>query len=324
MSLKKAIESVRKNNSFLITSHVNLEGDALGSQLAFCRLVRALGKEGVIVNEDHPLPGDYSFLPGFSEIRTFGKGCEKIEFDCLVTLDCSDLQRTGEVYRLNTRGKPVLNIDHHVSNGYFGTVNWVEPGSSSASEMVYKLYKKMGVPIDKDAALQLYTGMMTDTGSFRYSNTGSATHRAVADLLRYKIDIPGVYKQVYEDAPYNDMRLVAKILATIKREAKGKVAWFAVKKNMLRAHKIMSFDLSENILSFGRSIKGVEVCALFKENLGVKDEIRINLRSQGNVDVNKIAAAFGGGGHKSASGATIHGKLDAVRKAVLRKIVKSL
>jgi phosphoesterase RecJ-like protein len=201
----------------------------------------------------------------------------------------------------------------------FGDVNWIDPRASSCSEMIYRLHDALGLLMDRDTAVLLYTGILTDTGSFRYTNTTCFTHKVVSELLKFNLDIPKIYKSIYEDIPFEDMKLLARILPAVRREANGKVIWFQIKHNMLR-NKKLSFDLSEHILAFGRAIKGAEVVALFKENLGVKNEIRINLRSQGKVDVNKIAQFFGGGGHKTASGATVHGKIDAVRKRVLAKI----
>ncbi|MBU1727208.1 MAG: bifunctional oligoribonuclease/PAP phosphatase NrnA [Candidatus Omnitrophica bacterium] len=322
MSLRKAAECVKKYKSFLITAHTNLEGDALGSELALCRLLKKLGKEAFVMNEDD-IPYGYDFLPDTQNIRRYKPNIRNVKFDCFVAVDCSDLKRTGEVFRINKEKKPVLNIDHHISNEYFGDVNWVEPYMSSASEMIFRLYKKMRVPFDKEAALLLYVGILTDTGSFRYSNTSSSTHSATAELMKYGIDVVGVYRKLNENIPYEDIRLLAKILPEMRREEKGKIVWFQIPHNLLR-NKKLSFDLSEHILTFARSVKDVEVCAIFKENMGVRNEIRVNFRSQGKVDVNRIAQHFGGGGHKTASGATIHGEIDLIRRKVLAKIKESL
>jgi len=320
--LKKVVACIKRYKNFLITSHTNLEGDALGSELAFYRMLKKLGKGAVIINEDD-LPYGYGFLPGKNSIKKFKKGMKKARFDCFVTLDCSDLKRTGEVYRMNIDNKPVLNIDHHISNGRFGDINWVEPHASSCSEMIYKLYKKLRLPLDRDTALLLYVGILTDTGSFHYPNTASFTHKAVSELLRYNLDIPQIYKNIYENVPLEDIKLLSRILPHMRISAGGKLAWFQIKRNMLKKGRL-SFDLTENLLGFVRTIKDVEVAVLFKENLGVKDEIRVNLRSQGKIDVNKIASFFGGGGHKTASGATVRGKIDQVRRKVLAKIEEAL
>lgn len=324
MSLKKAVDCIKRNKKFLITSHTNLEGDALGSELAFYNLVKKLGKSAVVINEDN-LPYGYDFIPQKDKLIKYKDSLKGIKFDCFVVLDASDLTRTGEVYRLNLKApKTVLNIDHHISNRWFGDINWVESTAASCSEMIYKLYKALRVPFDKDTALLLYTGIVTDTGSFRYSNTTSTTHKAVSELLKFKLNIPQIYKSVYENIPFEDMQLLSRILPAMKPEAGGRIIWFQIKQEMLR-NKKLCFDLSEQILTFGRAIKGAEVVALFKENLGAKNEIRINLRSQGKVDVNKIAQLFGGGGHKTASGATVKGStIDQVRRRVLAKIKENL
>lgn len=322
MSLKEVVAGIKRNKRFLVTTHTNPEGDALGAELAFYRLLKRLGKTATVVNEDD-VPYEYNFLPAVKIIKKFKKEQKKIRFDCFVALDCSDLKRTGEVYRINTEHKLILNIDHHISNDKFGDVNWVEPNASSCSEMVFKLYKKLHVPLDKDTSLFLYTGIFTDTGSFRYSNTTSFTHKVVAELLRYNFNTPQIYRNVYENIPFAGMKLLSKILLRIKRQAQGRIIWFQIGRNILRSKKV-SFDLSEHILSFGRAVKDAEVVVLFKENLGVRNEVRLNLRSQGRVDVNKIAQFFGGGGHKTASGATVKGSIDEVRRKVLAKIKESI
>jgi phosphoesterase RecJ-like protein len=322
MSLKKVVACIKNHKNFLITSHTNLEGDALGSELAFYNLLKKLGKAATVINEDN-LSYGYDFFPLKDKLMKYKDNLKNIVFDCFVVLDCSDLTRTGEVYRLNSGQKPVLNIDHHISNQEFGNINWIEPHASSCSEMIYKLYKALRVPLDKNAAVLLYAGMLTDTGSFRYSNTSSFTHQVVSELLKFNLDIAQIYKSTYENIPFEDMKLLARILPGIRQEAKGRVIWFQIKQNMLK-NKKSSFDLSEHILSFGRAIKDAQVVVLFKENLGVENEIRVNFRSQGKVDVNKIASFFGGGGHKTASGATVKGSIDQVRRKVLAKIKESL
>lgn len=323
MSLTKIISQIKKKNSFLISSHVNLEGDALGSELAFYRLVKALGKDAVVVNEDE-LPYGYDYLPEVNNIIKYRDNMKTIEFDCFAALDCSDLKRTGEVYRLNSEGKTIINIDHHISNVKFGTVNWVDPGASCASEMVYELYKKLGVKIDRESAMLLYTGILADTGSFRYANTTSRTHKIVAELLKFDLNVSEIYRNVFGNVPFADMKLIAGILNDIRRQHQGKLVWFEVRARVLKKYNKIVADLTDHVLGFGRAIKDVEVVVLFKENLGVNKEVRINFRSQGKVDVNQIAGFFGGGGHKAASGCTVRGNIEDVRKKVLRKIEQAL
>ncbi|MDD5506369.1 MAG: bifunctional oligoribonuclease/PAP phosphatase NrnA [Candidatus Omnitrophica bacterium] len=322
MGLKKICASIKKFNNFLITAHTNLEGDALGAELSFYALIKKLGKQGVILNQD-AIPYGYDFLPGVRKIRKLGRNSSRIKFDCLVVLDCADLKRTGDIYRLNKQNKPVLNIDHHISNQGFGDVHWVEAHASSCSEMIYRIYRQMRLPIGRPEAVCLYTGIMTDTGSFRYSNTTSFTHQAVAELLKFNINVPLIYRYVYENLALDETKLLIKLLPRINFSAQGKVAYFKLKRNMLKDGAI-SMDLGDQLLSFGRSIKGVEVVVLFKESPAAKNQVRINLRSHGKVDVNKIAALFGGGGHKTASGCTMHGEINRVIKRLLASIQRVL
>ena len=315
MSLGKICAGIKKYNNFLIASHTHPEGDALGAQLGFYNLIRELGKRATIVSQD-ALPYGYDFLPKNKLIRRLSKASKGIDFDCLVILDCADLKRTGEVYKLNIKNKPVLNIDHHISNKFFGDINWVEPLASSCSEMIYKLYKQLHLRLNKETALVLYTGIMTDTGSFRYSNTSSFTHQAAAQLLESGINVAGVYRSTYENIPISDVKSLLKLLASIQFCAQGKIAWFKMDKDVIRSRK-PCVDLADLALSFGRAIKAVEVVLLFKGDLK-KCEVRVNLRSQGRVDVNKIAVLFGGGGHKTAAGCTVHGKMNKVISKVLQ------
>lgn len=322
MGLNKICQAIKKYDNFLITVHTNPEGDAIGAQLGFYNLIKKLGKNGIIINEDK-LPYGYDFLPGTKLIRKLDKKSKYINFDCFVALDCADLKRTGDVYKLNKNNKPILNIDHHISNRFFGNLNWVDAHASSCSEMVYKIFKKLRLPIDKEAALALYTGIMTDTGSFRYSNTSSFTFKVAAELLKSGINVASVYRATYENIPSTDVKLLLKLLPRIKFYSQGRIAVFILNRNLFGAKK-PSMDLGDLALSFGRSIKRVEVVLLFKENLGKKNEVRVNLRSQGKVDVNKIAASVGGGGHKTAAGCTLSGKINEISKNIISKIQKAL
>ena len=322
LSLKKVVAAIRKYKRFLISSHTSPEGDALGSELAFYYLLKRLGKQAIIINDD-PLPQECNFFPARDKVRLYKPGLRNINSDCMVILDCSDLSRIGRVQDLRKDNLPLINIDHHISNSRFGTLNLVDAQASSASEIIFKLYKEMRVPFDEDSALLLYAGILTDTGSFRYSNTTAFTHQAAAELLHFNIDANQVYRNMYENIPFTDIQLLNKALAHIHRTAGGRIAWVEVPAKLLR-RKGVSIDFSDHILSFIRSIKDTQVAALFKENLGGKREIRFNLRSNGLINVNKIAQAFGGGGHKTASGCTICGNLADVRRKVIAKIRQNL
>ena len=321
MGVREVLGCIKRNKNFLITTHRNPEGDALGSELAMSKLLRSMGKRVVVANEDE-VPYEYKFLPAVNTIRRFKEKLGKVHFDCSIILDCSDLKRCGDMCSVNLVNKPIINIDHHISNDYFGDINWVNPNASACSEMIHRLYEELGVCVDKQAALLLYTGIMTDTGSFRYSNTTELTHHVAACLVSKGIDVSGIYNRIYGNIPFQDARLLLRILPSMKLMHQGKIAWFEIRRILFKNRK-PAFDLTENILSFGRSIKDVEVVVLFREYLDTKNRVRVNLRSQGKIDVNKIARFFGGGGHKTASGCTISGRIDRVRDTVLKRIRRS-
>ena len=321
MSIKKIIDCIKTKKVFLITAHQNLEGDALGSEIAFYNLLKKLGKSAIMVNQD-PTPKEYTWLPGSRFIKRYRHNM-KLKFDALVMLDCSDKFRCGRVADLAISGQPIVNIDHHISNEKFGDINWVLPNASSVSEMVYRIYKIMHIRIDADTAKALYVGILTDTGSFHYINTSSFTHQAAAELLKFNLDISKIYQNIYESISFSDIELLPRILLTLERHASGKIIIFKIKQKLLKGRRIY-FDLTENVLKFGRLIRGSQVCVLFKEEPDRKGQIRVNLRSKGLVDVNRIAQSFGGGGHKTASGCTVSGSLQTVKRNVIKKIKEQL
>lgn len=324
MAIKETIEAIKKNKSFLITSHVNLEGDSLGSQLAMKELLIGMDKSAYILDSD-PVPGHYKFLPGADRISNdFNKIAD---FDAAIVLDCPTLKRAGKTSKaIKEKAKPVINIDHHISNEEFGDINWIDPRASSAGEMVYKLYKEIGINLTKEVALSLYIAILTDTGSFNYDNTSSVTHEIAGELLGYGLDPALVSESVYERRSVEDIRLLTLVLDTLKINKDGTVAYMEVTRKML---KETSADMakSEGLINYARSIDKVRVAVLFKEDPKEKDKINVSFRSKGNgeiIDVNKIASVFGGGGHTKASGCIVFGSLEEVKKKVLAEVDKAL
>lgn len=317
MSLKKVIQAIEKNNRFLISTHINPECDAIGSELSFKGLLDRLGKTSFIINEQDP-PRECKFLPGLNAIKGLGR---IRDFDILVVLDCSNLSRIGKVSRLINKDKFIINIDHHISNSNFADINWVDPKSSSVCEMVYRLYKKLKIKFDKNAALSMYAGILTDTGCFRYSNTTAFTHRVAADLLENKISVNKVYRLIYASFSFDEIKFLGREISKFNIDNKGKIIWLTINRVALKKNKI-SMDLTDNILHFARAVKGVEVVLLFKEM--DSNQIRVNLRSNGSVDVNHLAKIFGGGGHRTASGFTVKGDIHSVENQVLREVRKYL
>lgn len=327
---KKIIEAIKKYKNFLITSHVGLEGDALGSELAFALLLKAINKNAFIVNEDS-VPKNYNFLTRLPDIKKRknlikplndfigGKSNKIIPFDVAFILDCSDFSRCGKVSGVIPKDIPLVAIDHHVTNLNFADINWVEPKASSAGEMIYKLYKDMGVAFNRSSALCLYTAMLTDTGSFKYSNTNWLTHAAVAELLKFEISANEVYQEIYESNSCSDISVLKEALDSFKIDKNCKIGWFKLTNDFSNTQS----DQTDNILDFARRIKDIEACFILKNSKN-RNEVRVNLRSRGKVDVSRVAHSFGGGGHKNASGCTVKGTIDKVEKLVLEKLRKAV
>jgi len=305
---KKLLGELRKKShkTYLVSAHIHLEGDALGSELAMARLLRALGKKVFVVNEDRA-PLEYEFLPGVGGIR---HQIKKLDYDAAVIVDCSDVSRIGKVASLIRDDKPLINIDHHISNTMFGDFNWVKPKASCASEMVYELYGALGVKIKKEDAILLYTGILADTGSFRYATTSAWTHEVVSKLMRHDIDVYQIHRRINESFSFKTIQLFGKIIASIETDMTGKIAWLVMRQHMVDIEPTLA-DQTDALIQFVRSLKGVEVALLFKE-VRKSREVRINLRSTGKADVNALARVFGGGGHRMASGATVRGSLKQV------------
>jgi len=305
---KKLLDALREkqNKVFLISAHISLEGDALGSELALASLLKRLGKQVIVLNQDEP-PVEYSFLPGLGSIR------HKIilpDYDVCILVDCSDISRIGKAAKALRKNRLLVNIDHHISNTMFGDVNWVKPNASCASEMVYELFKALNVRINKTEAICLYTGILADTGSFKYSTTSSFTHLVASELLKHHLDVYGIYRHLNESLDVRTMKALGKVIETLRIGKKGKLAWLVVKNGLIKKEPALAY-MTDDIIYFARAIKGVEVAFLFKE-IKAGREVRVNLRSRGKVDVNKLAGLFGGGGHKTASGCTLKGSLKDV------------
>lgn len=314
MNARTVKQAIKKFNKFLITSHINPEGDSIGSQVAMAALLKRLGKDSAILN-DSPVPHLLRFIKGTENVLK--EMPHDFNYQAVIILDSPDLTRIGRVSEYLKKDSVIINIDHHVSNINFGKFNWVEPELSSAGEMVYELFKAFKVKINPDEAMALYAAIMTDTGSFRYSNTSSRTHRIAAELIDIGVKPYEMHTKIYETGSVQDTNLLGEALQTMKLTDDGKIAWLWVTKEMLKKTKA-SLEGTEGIINFARSIDGVEIAILFRET-GTEDRIKVSFRSKGRVDVNKLAASFGGGGHPTASGCTVFGKIEEVEKKVLEK-----
>jgi phosphoesterase RecJ-like protein len=321
MSLKKIneiINLIRKNNKFLITSHVSPDGDNLGSVTALKLALEQMGKKAVIIIDD-TLPSSFSFLPDIDKIISYESDME-VDFDLCFILDCSDFKRIARVEEL-LADKTIINIDHHGDNPSFGDYNLLGDVAATA-ELVYQLISEIEeIKMDKEIATAIATGLITDTGSFRYSNTTAQTHQIMADLLTYNVNTAKICKEVFDTYSYASLKLKGKVLENLKVDDSGKVAWIEVSQDLLKDTGSTLED-ADGLVDYPRSLAGVEIGVLFKE---VEDgTVRVSLRSNYYFSVDKIAHQFGGGGHAKAAGCTINDTLIKAEDAVISTIKKEL
>ncbi|RKY42660.1 MAG: bifunctional oligoribonuclease/PAP phosphatase NrnA [Candidatus Makaraimicrobium thalassicum] len=316
----KVIEAFRNRDNFLITAHVNPEGDSIGSQLAVYYILKRLGKRAVMADHDD-VPENLKFLPGSESItREIPKD---FRLDTVIVLDCPVRDRIGRISDCIDERPFIVNIDHHVSNGFFGNVNWVDREASSVGEMIFHLAEKMGIEIEKDPATALYTAIITDTGMFNYDNTSKETHRAAGELIAAGVNPKAVHAEIFEKKSISEIRLLGRALTTLQLEEGGALAHMSLTRKMYSEEGVDRVSTDE-FINFPRSIKGVEVAVFFKEDGITREEINVSFRSSGRVNVNIVAAHFGGGGHALAAGCTLNCGLEEARDKVLGGIRKAL
>jgi phosphoesterase RecJ-like protein len=310
------IDAIRECRTFLISAHRSPDGDALGSQLALTLALEKMGKTVVAHNLD-PVPETYRFLPHADRIKS-GKPVSG-SFDAHIVVD-SDPPRSG-LFEGTYPAQVLINIDHHVTNPREWKLTWLDPSSAACGEMIYRLVRGLGVEIDRDIALCLYASIFTDTGSFRYSNTSSASMRIAAEMLDLGADPWLVTENVYESFAYRRLKLLGDALSGLGRSADGRVAWVVITDEMYRKYGASAED-TDNFVNFVRSIKGVEVAILFRQTKAA--QYKLSLRSKGRVDLTGLATSFGGGGHRNAAGGVLDGSLDEVRAKAVAEVERAV
>lgn len=318
--VKNILKMLRSGQSFLVLSHQNPEGDAIGSTLALSFALREMGKSVTMFNQDG-MPDTFLFLPGAEEVGTSIPA--EARFDAICMVDCGDPELLGSTFshwRRTREALPsIIVIDHHRTNKNFGNLNHVEPEASSAGEVIYRIIKKLPVEISPQIAAQIYTAIMCDTGSFRYSNTSARTFAAAGELVARGADPWSISQHVYENQPVRRLRLLACVLNTLEMSMHGKAASLTVLLDMYSKTGAKKED-TEEFVNYTRAIEGVEVGMLFREIEGGK--FRVSLRSRGTADVSQIAQEFGGGGHANAAGCTVEGTLEEAKRKVLDTLTR--
>lgn len=310
-----AIEKILESKNIFIASHVQPDGDNIGSILALGLALKKIGKKIYILKSDS-VPSDYLFLPNVDIIHDYD---DELEIDLLITLDSSDENRLGKNKVLLERAKFIINIDHHISNTNFGHINIVDSSAAATGELVYKIVKKMDISIDKDIGTCIYTAISSDTGSFMYDNTTSETHEIISELLSLGIDKSNININLYQNRSIERTMLFIKSLETLNLYFDNKVAVVKVTRNMLEDSGAKMED-TEGVVSFMREIAPVEIAILLKEFN--ENEIKVSMRSKRFVDVAAICDTFGGGGHIRAAGCTINFSMDYSEELILNEIKK--
>jgi bifunctional oligoribonuclease and PAP phosphatase NrnA len=300
---------LKERDSFLITTHVDPDGDGLGSQCALFLALRKMGKRVEAVNVS-PLPHRYRFLSYASSCRI---SSEFPKHDVCVTLDAGDLQRVREGVRRSEFGL-LVNIDHHATNTLFGDVNWVDPSACATGEMVYRLMKALPVALDRDILDGVYTSLVADTGRFQYSNTTAGVLRLAAEMVEAGADLKGVSQHLFASESEAALRVLRTGLNNLKLHAGGRIGSMTLSRKELESSGATEDD-TENLINFVRKVDTVVLSFFLKER--ADGRLKLSLRSKNGVDVSKIAYIFGGGGHPYAAGAVLKGPMDQAMKLVL-------
>ncbi len=320
----EAIKVIKKGKRFLVVSHVNPEGDAVGSLLGVALALRSLGKDAVAYLED-PIPALFKFLPGADTVVHSLDGAGS--FDATFAVDCGQKERLGKGFVELKEPGTIVNIDHHATNDNFGDVNIIEPGASAAGELAYDLVKAAGIEITTDIAVNLYVAIHTDTGSFRYSSATADAFTKAGDLVRHGAKPWDISSRVYENHPLKRYKLLGMVLSTIDvfdlGEADGavKVATLLVTRKMFDTAGADK-DVADGFVNYARGVEGVAVGLLFRET--GPDEYKVSMRSKGDIDVSAVAMSFGGGGHRNAAGFSVKGGIKDVKERVISALRQQL
>lgn len=303
---------IKKEDDFLITTHINHDGDSIASELALALTLKKLGKRFHIYNY-HPVPYRYKNFP-YIELAT----TEPPNFDYrfIFVLDCALLSRIGDI-DVDFDGKFLINIDHHISNERFGDINIIKPVSST-SEIIYEIIKDI-IEIDKDIATYIYMGISTDTGGFRYPNTTSHSLEVASSMVKLGADPGRIGELVWFSNPERRIKLLGEVLTTL--DVKNSIAFIHVTKRMMEKLGADEDD-TEEFVDFPLSIEKIKVAVFLKERDG--GIIKVSLRAKSGVDVDRIAKEFGGGGHRNASGFEVKGyDMEKIKKIIVEKICYS-
>jgi phosphoesterase RecJ-like protein len=299
-----ATKSLKNASQILVVSHVNPDGDAIGSTLAAGQIVQSLGVPVTLVNES-PVPEKLTILPGADQIQLPSHVSKR--FSVIIAVDAADISRIGECQQLFADDPVIINIDHHATNDHFGAINVIRADAAATVEILYDWVKQLDISISEELATVLYAGLLTDTGGFRYSNTSSSVLRIAADLLEAGAASYELADRLLESISVSYLEQLKNALGTIQIVLDGKVAYITSEE-----------DDNDGLVNFARNIEGVDVGILFRPR--DENHVKVSMRSRNIIDVSEIALSLGGGGHARAAGCTVNGTMDEVIHNVLQKM----
>jgi phosphoesterase RecJ-like protein len=308
-------DAVRARRRFVISSHARPDGDSIGSQVAMAFALRTLGKQVEIVNADPP-PGPLMQFPGVADIRIAPR--VEGDFDAAIIMECGDLGRTG-VEGLDRFF--LINIDHHQGNAAYGQINWFEPAAAACGEMVFDVVRALDVPLTVDIATHVYLAILTDTGSFHYSNITPRTFEICRVTLEAGVDPVLVARNVYDSNNMGRLKLFGSVLSAMQLDTTGRIAIVYLDHEMARTAG-GTYEDTEGLINLPLTVKEIQAVVFFKEEEG--ETYRVSMRSKGEIDIGAIAKEFGGGGHKNAAGCTVTGAIDALQKLFIEKIEQAI
>lgn len=318
--LEQAAQFIRQRDDFLVISHVQPDGDAISATVAVGWLLDKLGKSYVMMNEG-PVPSRLRALRKSGEIAGFGEDAPKRKFRHVIAVDCADSARMGRASQWFEPDFELLNIDHHPTNDRFGTVNLLHVEAAATSEILYHLIDHMGLPLDEEIATALYTGILTDTGGFRYSNTSPRVLEAAARLMAAGAPGPEIAERLLERMTVGQMRLLQRGLQRLTFSEDLRICWLWMTSEDLAETGAANEDL-EGLVNYARNVEGVEVGILFKEN--GTTSVKVSMRSAGLVNVAEVARHYGGGGHVRAAGCRLTVPLQEAMEMIVSHIQKEL
>ena len=304
--LRDVLRQIEQRNRFVLTSHARPDGDAIGSALACCQVLRSMGKQADVVLHDG-VPRIYRALPFAEQVLQADRVAGN--YEAAIILECDSIHRT----RLEgLEDRFLISIDHHVSGRPFAHVNWIDPHAVATGEMVFRLAREAGTPVSPEIATCLYTALMTDTGSFMFQGTNERTFALARELVLAGADPSHCARSIYFAHSVAKMRLLGEALRNLNAE--GHVGWTWVTQEQMECWDAKEEDC-EGLVNYVLSIGEIEVAALFRE---LPDgRFRVSLRSKGKLDVARVAEGLGGGGHECASGCSVDGPLAQAIRQVL-------